>query len=809
MFAFIIHTIPEPYADPEYLYWREEENGIWRQRGTQMIWENKTEYFQATGRDTSFNRQRTADVWWQIANRYKEETQILGYELMNEPYFYPITGVTDQDLREFYYQLVGAIRDVDQNHMVITEGNIFAIEIGGLLPPWDDNMAVAFHRLWRPTSMDVAGEMQGYLDARDQDPVPFLMTEAGENSDPWIYEMKNFLESLNMGWFFWGFKKVGMDLAMHYEIQPTEDYRYVVENWRDSPNPDRERIRRGLMDLTESIKSENCRIQPGWFASMVDPSWSQVSKPYIDMSIPGRVFAAHYDVGNNGVAYSDTRFKNEVYLGEPSNSGFVYRNGGVDISITYEELGEDHLGYHVIDMEAGEWMKYTVNVQEPGWYAVRSRVRHVEGGTTARFNLEAAPVGQETTSAIVVDVLTVETSWSDIIPSSSFLYLASGPTVLTLTVLEGGMELAWMDLVATDIGDPTLNENDQVCSTCPGTNAVAEYRFNPTAASWETHRLLAHQDGCELASIANIVEQAAALAAMRPYIGYPYHATENVGSSFAYLGGRVIPEQSNPSTGRYAFEWVDGSGRLVVQNGQVVEDGSDSTAFGFFASGDPNGDTLGFSEPFLALSLDENGSSGLRRGQWVDFLDAPSPALYKCCVPTCKTKSYHLNPLELPWEEHERIAKQSSCELATISSPEEQTAAEAALDPYQDYVYQEENSFGGSFVYIGGKLSRSDPVIGDYFFDWADGSGELHVYVEPHNIWSSAYSNFHENDPNGGTGFIGEEPYLALSLQKKGSQFIPKGKWVDFGDVPSPALYQCCNGVDIAAFGSCTVSNSR
>ena len=65
-------------------------------------------------------------------------------------------------------------------------------------------------------------------------------------------------------------------------------------------------------------------------------------------------------------------------------------------------------------------------------------------------------------------------------------------------------------------------------------SGIPEYRFNPTATSWEAHRVLAKQLGCELASISSEAEQAAAVKAMEPYVGYPYHAQGFFESSFAF-----------------------------------------------------------------------------------------------------------------------------------------------------------------------------------------------------------------------------------------------------------------------------------
>ena len=428
----------------------------WFERGVQVMWEYNDEYFQATGRTPEFNKNRTAQIWRTIAERYKDEPTILGYELANEPYYYASSGVTDEDLRLFFMQVTEAVREVDTNHIVFVEGNIFAEEIGGLLPPFDDNMAIAFHRYWRETGY-ADGVVQHYLDARDEYNVPFLMTESGENSDPWIYEIRQLMEGNDIGWFFWGFKKVD-GIAVHYEVRISEDYKYVIDHWRDA-EPDLARIKKGLIEYAEASKSENCRIQPGYFAAMFDPDFAQIPRAFAQVSLPGTVYAVHYDIGNQGIAYQDTRYKNEEYEGTGWNLGWTYRNDGVDVAITADDSVETSIGYHVFSMETGEWMKYTVNVATDGMYVVFSRARSSEGkdgrfalSVSAEKNLDPNTTG-EMEGALVVQVPGALTDWAYTTQGST-VYLPAGEQVVTLKVIEGGMELAWIEFVLLNPGGP-------------------------------------------------------------------------------------------------------------------------------------------------------------------------------------------------------------------------------------------------------------------------------------------------------------------------------------------------------------------
>ncbi|MGE3508400.1 MAG: carbohydrate-binding protein [Vicinamibacterales bacterium] len=93
--------------------------------------------------------------------------------------------------------------------------------------------------------------------------------------------------------------------------------------------------------------------------------------------IPGTLQAEGFDSGGEGVAYHDS---------SPSNDGGVYRNEGVDIA--WASSGTGLVGW----VSAGEWLHYTVRVQDTGSY--RAEFLVASQGSGGSFHLEAngAPV---------------------------------------------------------------------------------------------------------------------------------------------------------------------------------------------------------------------------------------------------------------------------------------------------------------------------------------------------------------------------------------------------------------------------------
>ena len=99
-----------------------------------------------------------------------------------------------------------------------------------------------------------------------------------------------------------------------------------------------------------------------------------IRNPYIVMSIPGTIEAENYDDGDNGVTYYDVTAGNE---------GGVYRTDDVDIGSTEGNEDEIFVGW----IASGEWLEYTVTVDESTNYDITFRVASNSNG--GRFNLKA------------------------------------------------------------------------------------------------------------------------------------------------------------------------------------------------------------------------------------------------------------------------------------------------------------------------------------------------------------------------------------------------------------------------------------
>ena len=329
----------------------------------------------------------TIEIWEEIARRYKDETIVIGYDIINEP----VTpeGYGGQDLARFYGQIVPAIRAIDQNHILFIEGNYYATTFDYLYPPFDDNMVYAFHKYWNQTDQ---GTIQYLLNIRNDYNTPLWLGETGENSNVWFFETKELVENLNIGWNKWTHKK--LETITSPLSSPTNpNYEKVVNYWKgNGPRPTAQEAEQGLFQMARDLAIENTTLRPDVLASWFSPDFDVTNIPYTDINLPGRIDAVHYDIGNQGVSYYDSEYKQVSSDDDQNvgNRGWSFRNDGVDIEICSDPSVEYNVGW----IETGEWLEYTVNFTESGNYTVRARVAG-NGNGRMRIKVNNKPIGDD------------------------------------------------------------------------------------------------------------------------------------------------------------------------------------------------------------------------------------------------------------------------------------------------------------------------------------------------------------------------------------------------------------------------------
>jgi len=233
-------------------------------------------------------------------------------------------------------------------------------------------MSYSFHKYWGEYSL---GTIQSYISMSNQYDIPLWMGESGENSNHWYYEVFALLEDNNIGWNFWTHKKVEK-ISSPFSAIVTPQYQTLINYWSgNGSQPSATYAEAALIGFTNSLKLENCDFLPGVIASLTDPEYGEISKPYSIHSIPGIIPAVEYDIGAWGLSYTDSDYYNN---GDGNyNDGWSFRNDGVDIEANGDS---DGLPYNVGWTDAGEWLRFTIQDVTPGTYDVKIRVAAPSSG---------------------------------------------------------------------------------------------------------------------------------------------------------------------------------------------------------------------------------------------------------------------------------------------------------------------------------------------------------------------------------------------------------------------------------------------
>ncbi len=188
--------------------------------GQALLWKNK-----------SFQK-RTLALWEFLADRYKDNFQVAGYDLLNE------SVLEDTKLLNgFYKQLIATIRAVDRRHILFVEGNKWATDIDCLDNFTDDNIVLSIHvyhpadftfnfvpYLHYPLSARTSQHwnrnlmrkmLKAYHTIAKERNRPILVGEFGVNArqgiygeDQWVKDMLVCFAEFGFHWTYWTYKAI-------------------------------------------------------------------------------------------------------------------------------------------------------------------------------------------------------------------------------------------------------------------------------------------------------------------------------------------------------------------------------------------------------------------------------------------------------------------------------------------------------------------------------------------------------------------------------------------------------------------------
>lgn len=181
------------------------------------------------------NVEIASQVWRHIANRYKNEPIIWGYDLINEP--------VPQDGREYellpsLIKMRNAIREVDNNHTIVAEASWWASDMSkidwtdpttqartGITSQWDHNLVYQTHHYVFGNQGAIA-DLYPRADLTNRLNIPLILGELGEDTPAILSEMTQWSKNNIAGYFPWSFKKMSHDRTL-WTIKPNDIYNQV------------------------------------------------------------------------------------------------------------------------------------------------------------------------------------------------------------------------------------------------------------------------------------------------------------------------------------------------------------------------------------------------------------------------------------------------------------------------------------------------------------------------------------------------------------------------------------------------------
>lgn len=207
-------------------------------------------------------QKRTIALWQFLADRYKDDPVVAGYDLLNEAVTGDVTA-----LNAFYARLIKEVRAADPHHILFVEGNAWATDIQCLDRFQDDNWAYSIHfyhpidftfqfvpQLRYPlrSGRQVFGKgvlrrmIQQYKTAAGGRPV--LVGEFGVNArnglvgeDDWLRDILECFDEAGFHWTYWTYKALKNHMFPDgiYSYYPNDPWvsrhgpRYGWETWAD------------------------------------------------------------------------------------------------------------------------------------------------------------------------------------------------------------------------------------------------------------------------------------------------------------------------------------------------------------------------------------------------------------------------------------------------------------------------------------------------------------------------------------------------------------------------------------------------
>ncbi|RKP49994.1 glycoside hydrolase family 5 protein [Cohnella endophytica] len=302
------------------------------------------------------NRRLTIALWRMLAERYRDEWIVAGYDLLNEPLPNWFAEYNDR-VMPLYRDIVREIREVDDRHLIILEGVHWSTDWSIFEPGEDgrmidDNVLLQFHKYWNNPDTE---SIQTYLDKRDEWNVPIFMGEGGENNVEWYAGAFRLFEDHGISWNFWTWKKLDTTNSP-CSVRLPDGWPKLVSYLEGGEKPSAEEAERILTEYLRNLALERCDYYPEVANALLFKPGIRIPAIFYGYRGEGLSFGigkhAEKKIGFRDGDGTDIRFKTGV-LEQPN-----YQHG------RGEAWTPDQWMY--VRLDEGDWLEYEVNVAEAG-----------------------------------------------------------------------------------------------------------------------------------------------------------------------------------------------------------------------------------------------------------------------------------------------------------------------------------------------------------------------------------------------------------------------------------------------------------
>jgi len=256
---------------------------------------------------------RAVALWEALAERYRDETFVAGYNVVNEPEAKDPTW-----LNHFYRRVTESIRKIDPDHILFLEGNHYSQRFDELDPPFDYNTVYSSHLYVEPglELVEYPGEFQGQFYDRSvleeryaqrtnymrEHGVPHWFGEFGcIYSEPALEESRlrvmadliDIAESYGDHWTVWSYKDIGMMGLVYLDptslwMRHTQPIRRIkstlrCDSWIERQDGKLDQVIHEIAERTKAVSKEHALdwlgLKENLFYAICDGLLSQTLQP--------------------------------------------------------------------------------------------------------------------------------------------------------------------------------------------------------------------------------------------------------------------------------------------------------------------------------------------------------------------------------------------------------------------------------------------------------------------------------------------------------------------------------------------------